>query len=68
MRFNRRTLAVNGQQLNVIVEGRDRFRIVEETTGREFMTAEVELLLDNDDPAPAELAEQDFVRKAYMGI
>lgn len=45
-------------RLNIVVEGRDRFRIVEETTGRAFVTATVEPVTDSDDPAPAELAEQ----------
>ena len=47
-------------RLNIIVEGRDRFRILEETAGREFLTAEVEPLPDADDPAPGVLAEQSL--------
>src|SRR4249919_3971536 len=47
-------------RLNIIVEGRDRFRILEETAGREFLTAEVESLPDADDPAPGVLAEQSL--------
>jgi Lon protease-like protein len=43
-------------RLNVVVEGRDRFRIVEETRGRSFATAEVEDVADGDEqPDAAEL-------------
>jgi ATP-dependent Lon protease len=45
-------------RLNIIVEGRERFRIVEETAGRPFTTAEVERVPDTDDSASVELAEQ----------
>jgi len=38
-------------RLNVVVEGRGRFRIVELTGGRSFRTAEVEPVEDEDDPA-----------------
>jgi len=41
-------------RMNVLVEGRDRFRLVELTEGRSFMTAEVEPLEDDDDPPSAE--------------
>ena len=40
-------------RLNVVVEGRDRFRLVELTTGRSFDTAEVEPLVGPPGPAPA---------------
>jgi Lon protease-like protein len=35
-------------RLNVVVEGRERFRIVEQTEGRSFLTAEIEPLSDED--------------------
>jgi Lon protease-like protein len=35
-------------RLNVVVEGRERFRIVEETSGRSFFTATVEPFADED--------------------
>ena len=41
-------------RLNVLVEGHERFRIVAETGGRPFATAEVEELEDDDDDEPSE--------------
>ena len=45
-------------RLNVVVEGRDRFRIVRITEGRSFVTAEIVDVPDEDDapPGPDELA------------
>jgi ATP-dependent Lon protease len=40
-------------RLNVVVEGRERFRVVEETAGRSFATAEVEGF-DDDADRPSE--------------
>lgn len=45
-------------RLNIIVEGRDRFRILAETAGRSFATAEVEVVPDAGVPAAAELVQQ----------
>jgi ATP-dependent Lon protease len=45
-------------RLNVVVEGRSRFRVVELTTGRSFDTAEVEVLEDE----PGGASEQDVER------
>jgi ATP-dependent Lon protease len=45
-------------RLNVVVEGRSRFRVVELTSGRSFDTAEVEPLEDEPDGA----TEQDVER------
>jgi Lon protease-like protein len=45
-------------RLNVVVEGRERFRVVELTSGRAFQTAEVEPVSDEEDPAPAEDVER----------
>jgi Lon protease-like protein len=42
-------------RLNIVVEGRDRFRLVELTEGRSFTTAEVDELEDEgEDPTDAE--------------
>jgi Lon protease-like protein len=35
-------------RLNIVVEGRERFRVVEETSGRSFLTATVEPVADED--------------------
>jgi Lon protease-like protein len=41
-------------RLNIVVEGRERFRLVELTSGRSFQTGEVEPLDDTgDEPEPA---------------
>jgi Lon protease-like protein len=45
-------------RLNVVVEGRERFRLVELTTGRSFDTAEVEPLVDEPEGA----SERDVER------
>ena len=37
-------------RLNIVVEGGDRFRLLELTDGRSFHTGTVEPLADNDDP------------------
>jgi Lon protease-like protein len=39
-------------RVNIVVEGRDRFRIVQETSGRSFDTAEVEDLRDEETGTP----------------
>ncbi|MBA3844645.1 MAG: LON peptidase substrate-binding domain-containing protein [Actinobacteria bacterium] len=42
---------------NIVIEGGDRFRLLELTSGRSFTTAEVEPVLDDDDPPdPADVA------------
>jgi ATP-dependent Lon protease len=44
-------------RLNIVVEGRERFRLVEVTTGRSFHTGRVEALHDEPDAAaPADVA------------
>jgi Lon protease-like protein len=45
-------------RMNVVIEGRARFRLVELTQGRSFHTGEVEPLEDQDDPARPEDVEQ----------
>jgi ATP-dependent Lon protease len=45
-------------RLNVVVEARDRFQLVEVTRGRSFQTAEIEELPDEDEtPTDAEVEE-----------
>ena len=43
-------------RLNIIVEGRERFRLAELTTGRTFHTGLVEPVADEDDPAGPDAA------------
>lgn len=45
-------------RLNVVVEGRERFRIVELTRGRSFRTAAVEPLEDEDDEPGADEVDE----------
>ena len=45
-------------RLNIVVEGRERFRVVELTEGRSFTTGEVEPVEDDVDPAGSEEIEQ----------
>jgi Lon protease-like protein len=45
-------------RMNVLVEGRSRFRVVELTEGRSFRTAEVEPLEDDGEAPTAEETEQ----------
>jgi Lon protease-like protein len=47
-------------RLDVVVDGRERFRILRETSGRSFRTAEVEAVED-DDPAAADEATVERV-------
>ena len=46
------------QRMNIVVEGGERFRLLELTSGRSFTTGVVEPVADEDDPA----AEADIVR------
>jgi len=50
-------------RLNIVVEGRERFRLLEETTGRSFMTGEVSPLGDATEQPSA--AETDRCLAAY---
>ncbi|MCS7005959.1 MAG: LON peptidase substrate-binding domain-containing protein [Thermoleophilia bacterium] len=45
-------------RLNILVEGRDRFRLLELTSGESFHTGEVLPLDDEDDPSAPELIER----------
>jgi Lon protease-like protein len=47
-------------RLNVVVEGRERFRIAELTGGRSFQTAEIEPVEDEDDPPVADDVERSL--------
>ena len=46
-------------RMNILVEGRDRFRVTEWTDGRSFPTAEVEPLEDEDDALPEATAAEE---------
>ena len=48
-------------RLNIVVEGRDRFRLVEVNEGTSFHTGEVEPLVDQPDPADEQLKERALV-------
>jgi Lon protease-like protein len=45
-------------RMNIVVEGRERFRLLDLTSGRSFHTGEVAPLLDDDDPSAPETVEQ----------
>jgi Lon protease-like protein len=53
-------------RLNIVVEGGERFRVVRETDGRAFRTAEVEPLID-DDPG-AEPSLRDRALELYRAL
>jgi hypothetical protein len=44
--------------MNILVEGRERFRVVELTEGRSFHTADTAPVDDEDDPAPEAVVER----------
>ena len=45
-------------RMNIVVEGRDRFRLLELTSGRSFNTGSVAAVDDGDDPAEADSLER----------
>jgi Lon protease-like protein len=45
-------------RMNIVVEGGDRFRLLELTRGRSFQTGEVEEVEDADEDVPPELAQR----------
>ena len=45
-------------RMNIVVEGRERFRVVEPTDGRSFATADVEPVVDEEDTPSPEDVEQ----------
>jgi Lon protease-like protein len=45
-------------RMNIVVEGRERFRLVRLTEGRSFQTAEIAPVEDADDLPPAEIVER----------
>jgi Lon protease-like protein len=53
-------------RLNVVVEGQERFRIVEETSGRSFLTAEVETVPD-EAPEPGD-EERERCLEAFRAL
>jgi Lon protease-like protein len=45
-------------RMNIVVEGRERFRLLELTSGRSFTTGLVEAVVDDDEPAaPADIEQ-----------
>src|SRR5207344_960868 len=53
-------------RLNIVVEGGDRFRLLELTDGRSFHTGTVEPLADNDElPDPVEVTAEDIVQPSF---
>ena len=56
-------------RMNVLVEGRERFRLANETEGRSFRTAEVELVEDDDEPpTEAEVEETMAVFRRLVQV
>jgi Lon protease-like protein len=53
-------------RLNVVIEGRDRFRLLELTEGREFATAEVDEIEDEADAPSEDEVEECLV--AYQRV
>ena len=53
-------------RLNIVVEGRERFRIAEETSGRSFLTATVEPFADED--VVSERADRERALELYRGL
>lgn len=48
---------LDDERMNIVVEGRERFRLLDLTSGRSFTTAIVEPVRDEDEPpAPADVA------------
>lgn len=45
-------------RMNIVVEGRDRFRLLELTSGRSFNTGAVSPVVDGDDPAEPDSVER----------
>src|SRR5919204_4919015 len=53
-------------RLNIVVEGRERFRIAEETRGRSFLTATVEPFADED--VLSQRADRERALELYRGL
>ena len=53
-------------RLNIVIEGGERFRILERTSGRSFETAVVEAFVDDDEDAPPD--ERDRVLGLYRRL
>lgn len=53
-------------RLNIFVEGGERFRLLELTSGRSFVTASVEPFADQDDPADAADIERSLALFAKL--
>ncbi len=54
-------------RMNVLVEGRERFRVVELTEGRSYLTAEVEPLEDDGEVAASDEVDRRSVRVPAPG-
>lgn len=56
-------------RLNIMVEGRERFRVLRLTSGRTFLTAQVEPVADQEDEAgPPTGADVEGVLRAYRDV
>jgi Lon protease-like protein len=55
-------------RLNVVVEGRERFRLVELTAGRSFQTGEVEAVEDEDEDDPPEPSEVERALRLFRRL
>jgi Lon protease-like protein len=55
-------------RLNVVVEGRERFRLVELTAGRSFQTGEVEPVEDEDEDDPPTPAEREQALELFRRL
>ena len=55
-------------RMNVVVEGHERFRLRELTTGRIFLTGDVEPVDDDDDDGEADTAENEFALALFRRL
>ena len=53
-------------RLNIVVEGRERFRVLEETKGRSFLTATVEAVADDD--VVSQRADRERALELYRAL
>jgi Lon protease-like protein len=60
--------AFDDGRMNVLVEGRGRFRVLELTEGRSYSTAEVEPFEDDDDGEPPSDAETERTLDAFRRL
>jgi len=55
-------------RMNVVVEGHDRFRLREVTSGRSFLTGDVEPVDDHEDEAEAEASESERTLSLFRSL